>query len=378
MILSSKISKMNILDYIKGDKKGKQAQQIEKQAMQDPFLADAIDGFESVEGNHVERVEKLEKRINERTASTNNKKGNNWWMYVAAVALILVIIGSFFTLLDQSPVPQIADVILMRDTLNIYAPVEKQETPIIASNKQAEKLKEKVLFTTPIVTEEDLLLNDYLSVADAVIHEETLSVAAETPVQRTIKGKVTDKYGEGLPGAVVSVRGTSQGTTADTDGNYTIALTQEKNEIVASYAGMEPESIKNPQAFQNIALNESNRTLSEAVISRSETQRKTMSSALEEKVAGIQAEGKESEPLIGNSAYKKYLKDNLISPTDDCAGKKGTVVVAFFVDSSGTPTNIFIQKSLCSSSDKEAIRLVKEGSKWTSSLNGLVKVEVQF
>ena len=37
---------MKLLDYIRGLRKGKEAHRLEKESMKDPFLADAMDGYE--------------------------------------------------------------------------------------------------------------------------------------------------------------------------------------------------------------------------------------------------------------------------------------------------------------------------------------------
>ena len=47
---------MKLLDYIRGLRKGKEAHRLEKESMQDPFLADAMDGYNQVEGNHEQRI----------------------------------------------------------------------------------------------------------------------------------------------------------------------------------------------------------------------------------------------------------------------------------------------------------------------------------
>ena len=52
--------------------------------------------------------------------------------------------------------------------------------------------------------------------------------------------------------------------------------------------------------------------------------------------------------------------------TSQCKDVKGEVVLSFFVDKEGRPQNITVVHGLCESADKEAIRLVKEGPKWTS------------
>ena len=58
---------MKLLDYIRGLRKGKEAHRLEKESMKDPFLADAIDGYNQVEGNHEQRIEQLRIQISARS-----------------------------------------------------------------------------------------------------------------------------------------------------------------------------------------------------------------------------------------------------------------------------------------------------------------------
>lgn len=54
---------MNLWNYIQGFRKGKEANRIEKEAMQDPFLADALAGYEQVKGDHSKRIKKIRKQL---------------------------------------------------------------------------------------------------------------------------------------------------------------------------------------------------------------------------------------------------------------------------------------------------------------------------
>ena len=65
---------MRLSDYIQGLRKGKEAHRLEKESMKDPFLADAIDGYNQVEGNHEQRIEKLRMQVSAH--SDNSTKGN--------------------------------------------------------------------------------------------------------------------------------------------------------------------------------------------------------------------------------------------------------------------------------------------------------------
>ena len=63
--------------------------------------------------------------------------------------------------------------------------------------------------------------------------------------QTTLKGKVVDEKGKGLPGANVSLKGSYDGATADIDGNFQFK-TSEKNEqiIIVTFVGYESHNQK--------------------------------------------------------------------------------------------------------------------------------------
>ena len=62
--------------------------------------------------------------------------------------------------------------------------------------------------------------------------------------QGTVTGKVVDENGP-LPGASVVVKGTTNGTSADFDGNFNISLPNNSSRIlVFSYLGYKTEEIK--------------------------------------------------------------------------------------------------------------------------------------
>lgn len=83
----------NLLQYIQGSRKGKEAHRLEKEAMRDPFLSDALDGYQTVEGNHVESIEAMRRRISRRTCSQRDLIAK--WS-IAASLLICLGFGSYF------------------------------------------------------------------------------------------------------------------------------------------------------------------------------------------------------------------------------------------------------------------------------------------
>ncbi|MEG2278040.1 MAG: SusC/RagA family TonB-linked outer membrane protein [Odoribacter sp.] len=62
--------------------------------------------------------------------------------------------------------------------------------------------------------------------------------------KNTIKGKVTDPSGNGLPGVTILIKGTQIGVASDVNGNFSIELTSLNNQIlVFSFIGMEKKEI---------------------------------------------------------------------------------------------------------------------------------------
>ena len=66
---------MKLLDYIRGTRKGKEAHRLQKEAMCDPFLADAMDGYDSVGENQEYQIEILRRRIRGKAKRKRNHAG---------------------------------------------------------------------------------------------------------------------------------------------------------------------------------------------------------------------------------------------------------------------------------------------------------------
>ena len=83
--------------------------------------------------------------------------------------------------------------------------------------------------------------------------------------QSTVTGNVTDDQGVPLPGATVLEVGTSNGTTTDFDGNYSITV-QDGASISASFVGYETtSSIVAGQDQINFSLEQGNQ-LEEVIV----------------------------------------------------------------------------------------------------------------
>ncbi|GAA4232835.1 TonB-dependent receptor [Postechiella marina] len=92
--------------------------------------------------------------------------------------------------------------------------------------------------------------------------------------QNGIKGTVSDQNGP-LPGANIIVKGTSNGTQSDFDGNYSLKNVANTDVLVVSFLGYKSKEVDvSSQTTINIILEEDNESLDEVVVVGYGTQRK--------------------------------------------------------------------------------------------------------
>lgn len=84
--------------------------------------------------------------------------------------------------------------------------------------------------------------------------------------QRTVSGTVSDSQGNGMPGVNVIVKGTSTGTTSDSDGNYSVSL-GDGTVLVFSFIGYTTQEVEvGARSTVDITLIEDIQQLSEVVV----------------------------------------------------------------------------------------------------------------
>ena len=61
--------------------------------------------------------------------------------------------------------------------------------------------------------------------------------------QTAVRGQVVDETGSGLPGVNILVKGTTNGTTSDASGNYSLDVSDANSVLVYSFIGYESQEI---------------------------------------------------------------------------------------------------------------------------------------
>ena len=361
---------MKLLDYIRGLRKGKEAHRLEKESMKDPFLADAMDGYGQVEGNHEQRIGQLRMQVSARATKKRNlsKKQNSYavtWS-IAACLVIGIGISSYFLFLKKrmtddvfiakeeipsavfepiSPkeeISSLAETKIKQDSTHEVTATPTDKKDIVAKSKSIPKTQSAPVAITPVIEETvgrtDIQEERIVADTDTSLSEvhQLKAAKAATPNLNLIKGKVTDEKGN--------------------------------KQLTAQFIGYEPVEIPvDTSRTMLIAMNEDQQALSEVVVVGYGKKKKSNVAGATAKInLKAKEKYKTPQPVIGKRKYKKYLEENLIRPNDEsCKDVKGEVVLSFFVDKEGRPQNITVVHGLCESADKEAIRLVKEGPKWT-------------
>lgn len=377
---------MKLLDYIRGHRKGKEAHRLEKESMQDPFLADAMDGYSQVEGEHEQHIEKLRMQVSAHSAKRRNSYAIGW--SIAACLVIGIGVSTYFLFLKNSVGEDMFIAKQNVPSAEIAPAAPKDEVASLPTAKVSKDSVHEV--TAKTADKKDMVAKTRTKsvpkpqaapvAAAPVIEETTDSIAlnAFAPAIGVIKGKVIDYKGEPIVGATVFYKGTKIGTTTNYFGEFAIPKREGNEKLIANFIGYKPSEIPvDTSKTLLIAMNESKEEFDKVTIvgfgtNSKPTSTKTGSSS------DKQTTSLTPKPVIGMRQYRKYLKENLIHPTDTaCAKAKGKVVLIFLVDKEGRPYHIEVKQSLCESADKEAIRLIQEGPDWTRG-NKLAEITVKF
>ncbi len=124
------------------------------------------------------------------------------------------------------------------------------------------------------------------------------SVEVVEPMEVTVSGKVTDDNGDPLPGASVTVAGTTTGTVTDIDGNYTITV-PDGSTLIFSYIGFEAMRVSvDNQTQLDVTLKADETSLKEVIVVGYGTQEKVN---LTGAVSTIQSEDLKNRPITNAS-----------------------------------------------------------------------------
>lgn len=131
---------------------------------------------------------------------------------------------------------------------------ENDKVDISSSNEEVLKVVDRLLENTDLTYE---VLDNYLVV---------IKFKGVEFQQQQVTGRITNAAGEPLPGASIKIKGTTGGTSADANGNFTISVPANATLIISSI-GFEDQEIKvGDRTILNVALKESTQIQDEVVV----------------------------------------------------------------------------------------------------------------
>ena len=397
--------------YHSGTMPANEMHALEKAALEDPFLADALEGYTNT-SSFEKDITDLRKAINEKgkkenvfSISTLSQSG--WWR-IAALLIIISGIGYFFYTINSTKENSLAvnDVKLLKDkkdslyikndSASIKNNVAFENVPVLNDNG---KKKNTLPSIKPGADKENFEDNKNKSIASSSPAENSNSDYADSITsnmkmnksdkkvlsQYSLRGRVTDEKGNPLASAIVKDKNRNEAVVTDTAGHFLLASPDSNTKAIVSVVGYEPKQITLQKDKEPvIAMNKSEANLDEVVVTGYGTQKKrkksvSVSEELSGKVSGVEIKNLDTLALSNNEQFDQYIKANIKPVYDENNTRlKGEVFLSFRTNKKGRPYNIKVVKSSCNECEVQALELLEKGPDWIDEKQKLETVLIKF
>ncbi len=217
------------------------------------------------------------------------------------VALLLIIsITQTFALEGYSQTKQLSLNCRNETILNILDKIENQSEFYFMFNANIVDINQRKSINCenqPLITILDQLMEDTEIIYEISDRQIVLTSVRKTEAeqQKSVSGKVTDSSNSSLPGVTVIIKGTTQGTVTDIEGNYSLVNVSDDATLVFSFVGMEKQEIPvEGKSTINVVLAEESIGLAEVIAIGYGTMKK---SDLTGSVAALNRNDYEAQPV---------------------------------------------------------------------------------
>lgn len=422
-------------DYLDGKLDAKAMHFVERQALEDPFVAEALEGLKQ-SPKRKQTLSILQKQLYDRVSEKPIKR--KLWgittqrLSIAATATVAFIAVSILFFMRETnrrnaelAAHKQGGVMVQLDSTTSIASVQpKPKEDTVTQNSTRAALVDKAITAAktgdlakntkakPVLERAAQQMAEAKAVKIATDNSRakamspvgfgnyrpspvTISevVVAPAPALGSSKiafsGNVVDQSnGQPVQGAVVKLAGSKNVTATDAKGYFYLPAdsnAKDKDLLINAigFKELPVAGLQDPNAIKN-ALS-GNKSLNEiALITGSNGHKKENIAApkitlhAEQNLDG-KSTGDITKPIpVSTINYSQYLENNnkLYNPK----GPEQFVILSFKVKSNGRPTNISVIKSLNKKADAEAKRLIQEGPDWVLPKNGtdLVEISVKF
>lgn len=413
--------------YLTGKMSAKEMHNMEKAALQDPFLADAIEGYS------VAPFEQSKKQLNEITAALETQKEetkvvplakrNFYWWRVAAIIILVIGVGilSWFIIDSNKGVNEVRDLarakenktaagdtVHQKESSNAIVKIDTSKK-LLAQNLAA-KARKKQSQKKDLQQHDTTSANGYkLShvqteafkkpVSDSAIMKEDVAVNISPLAERkvdsvqlenqeslafaqnkflpltnelnTFNGRVVDDSNHAVPYAMV--RANDKVVTTDTNGYFKLQSPDSSLHVHISSAGFVPASAQlKSHITNNISIRPNSTALNDVFVTKLGAKKKQ---------PGKVFNADSAYPSGGWESFQAYVYKKLNKPFDSTQSPEitGDVQLEFSIDENGEPYNFSVLTSSNNASASKAIEIIKNGPKWIStSKEKKGKITIQF
>jgi len=391
----------DIIRYHSGKMPEGEMHAMEKAALEDPLLADALEGYLNTSTPNEDLAE-IGERLSEKrkTKVIPVMRPYEMWLKIAAV-LILVVGAGYMTYYFNSGKQEKA-LARVEDSSNIdkRSFIKQGDTTKALSDKGSlakidtivsgrqqlrhmETTKTKTTISSAISVPDTTKQNEISTGKDIAKTDNIIS--APISQEKQLSGKVVDSTGQ--PVAYANIKDNKNRTTAtDKEGNFTVKSHDTTMTVNIAAVGYNTRRAKLKNGKTIVMQPKQKYKEIVAVTDAKKKERKNddddsvlvLKKAAEKKaiddlprVIGIDSL---FQPVKGWMDFNEYMTDNR-DLFDKC---KGQMVLSFITDKKGYPIKINVEKSLSYECDEKAIKLLRDGPKWRSVPNKRCNITLQF
>ena len=336
--------------YHSGQLSSAEMHALEKAALDDLFLADALEGYQHTQtatGDLTSLQQKLHARIQNEDKRKIFFVGNNW-MKIAALFILFAGGGwlVFQTFSGDDKQPELATI-----------PATQKQAPVPSTQGPTEQMAADSSQVSLDMTANGQTVSKQANEKKDVRSNTNLTVAT-TPLQvqtspSTLSTQVTDSVKEQVYAHAEITAPTSDKTS---ESRLSKEAYYKKQDAISGKVSGFVDTIKNfdvvlqpaPMAEVEVVVVNKNKT-----VARQDARRR------------MHITVDTLEPVEGWTNFGDYIAANMRAPEElETKPVKGEVELSFEVNKQGEPVNITVVRSLCGKCDEEAIRLLKEGPRW--------------
>ncbi len=376
--------------YHAGGMSQSEMHRLEKAALADPFLAEALEGYayDKAASDNISLLKKqLAARSKQQPRSFLYSPSAVPWLRVAAIFILFAGMGyAFYRLNDKENNKG-----LSKNTVT----EKKGESPVISPSEKSADQVNPIFITDPgsVVPGRPVRINPHLpapstptgqSSADTLIRDATFYTEAADKFsglkdnkETILSGKVTNDKGQPVEGAVVKITGNDAAVT-DENGRFKVQANQQQANMSAATgdysANNRLDKKMGPSAKNERDYREANTNLRGAPVAENGI---TLHKAVENK-SDDETTHHQLQP-IDSVVFINYLEKNL-KEVMMTSGKpyEGSTILSFNVNKKGDPENIKVEVPLCPPCDAQAISLLKKGPKWISAGGFKRRVAIEY